>query len=259
MSYWKNYFHLYLGVHSHAFWQQERWHQTLATGLRYIIHPVESHPNFTDAVPDNHHIYFQASCFWMMDHMVRPVNSRSLSPLFYFLASKVSPGWKYYCIRYHGRALVCPSIRKCIGQEHQNSQKSLGSSPPPSPRSSWPDRKVKQSDEGDHLYLRVIIEITHLISDGPTPPSGLNNAGTALFSLRSGIPLPFPAYKWITTELFRILVTIVSLMPWWKECALDLPRLCGWAWGVSRLHINDVFLYSQLPAPSKTFLYSRFS
>ena len=212
------------------------------------MHPVESYPNLTDAVPDNHHIYFQASCFWMMDHMVRPVNSRSSSPLSYFLALKVFPGWRYYCIRYHGRALVRPSIRKCIGQEHQNSWKSLGSSPPPCPRSSWPDRKVKQPDKGDPLYVWVIIEITHLILDGPTPPSGLNNAGISLFSLISGIPVPFPAYRWITTELFKDSSVCCQFSTLVKECALGLPRLCGWAWWVSTLPISDVCI-PPFPSP----------
>lgn len=38
---------------------------------------------------------------------------------------------------------------------------------------------------GDHLYVWVIMEITHFVYDWLASPSGLNNAGITLFPLRS--------------------------------------------------------------------------
>lgn len=90
---------------------------------------------------------------------------------------------------YHGRALLHQSIRKCIGKEAEDSRKSLGLSPAPLPRSSWPDRKVKQSAEGSKqvsLLVDCYRSYTLLVSDGSSPPSGLNSTGTPLFHRDQG-------------------------------------------------------------------------
>lgn len=194
----------------------------------------------------------KANCFWRMDDMVRPVNFKNLSLLSYFLALKS----RHHCIRYHGRALVCPSFRKCIGQGHQTCWKSQGLSPAPSPRSSWPDRKVKQLGESSgwpSLFVGYYGNYTPCVwlVDTTLWPQ---QCWDCIIPTEITVPVPSPDYWWITIEHFKDSVDVFNTLE--KGVCFEPSQVMRLGRWVSRLHINDLFLHSHPSAPSDTFLYS---